>query len=34
MGATLASTFIWGLGACVWALVLMLWVPKAGRVHS
>lgn len=28
MGATLASTFIWGLGACVWALVLMLWVPK------
>ncbi len=28
MGATLASTFVWGLGACVWALVLMVWVPK------
>ena len=27
MGATLASTFIWGLGACLWALALMLWVP-------
>lgn len=27
MGATLASTFIWGLGACVWALVLMVRVP-------
>jgi hypothetical protein len=28
MGATLSSTFIWGLGACVWAMVLMLRVPK------
>lgn len=34
MGMTLASTFIWGLGACVWGMVLMMWVPKAGRVHS
>lgn len=31
MGATLASTFIWGLGACVWALVLMLRVAPAAR---
>ena len=27
MGATLASTFVWGLGACVWALILMFRVP-------
>ena len=28
MGATLSSTFIWGLGACVWAMVLMLLVKN------
>ena len=28
MGATLSSTFIWGLGACVWALMLMLLVKN------
>ena len=28
MGATLASTFVWGLGACVWAMVLMLLVKN------
>lgn len=26
-GATLSSTFIWGLAALIWALLLMLWVP-------
>lgn len=31
MGATLASTFVWGLGACVWALLLMLRVPVQPR---
>ena len=31
MGATLSSTFIWGLGACVWALLLMLRVPVQPR---
>ena len=31
MGATLASTFVWGLGACVWALLLMLRVPVKPR---
>lgn len=27
-GATLASTFVWGLGALVFAIILTLWVPK------
>lgn len=27
-GATLASTFIWGLAALIFAIVLTLWVPK------
>lgn len=31
MGATLASTFVWGLGACVWAMVLMLRVAPNRR---
>jgi len=32
MGATLAATFIWGLGACIWGMVLMFWVPTQ-RTH-
>lgn len=32
MGATLSSTFIWGLGACLWGMLLMVWVP-AGSAH-
>ncbi len=31
-GATLSSTFIWGLAALIWAFVFMLWVP-AKRQH-
>ena len=31
-GATLSSTFIWGLAALIWAFVFMLWVP-AQRQH-
>ena len=33
LGATLASAFVWGLGACIWALLLMLKVPniKSGQ---
>lgn len=31
-GATLSSTFIWGLAALIWAFVFMLWVP-AHRQH-
>lgn len=27
-GASLSSTFIWGLGALIFAIVLTLWVPK------
>ncbi len=27
MGATLAATFVWGLGACIWGMVFMFWVP-------
>lgn len=30
-GASLASTFIWGLGACIWALLLMLRVAPLKR---
>ncbi|MDF1763978.1 MAG: YbfB/YjiJ family MFS transporter, partial [Oleibacter sp.] len=31
MGMTLASTFIWGLGACIWGL---LWMFKTPNLHS
>lgn len=27
-GATLSATFVWGLGALLWALLCMLWVPR------
>ncbi len=31
LGATLSSAFIWGLGACVWAMLLMLKVPAQNQ---